>query len=61
MKYQVLNMTDGLLASPKKMSMEEAQRFVEEFRARIRKQGYYLTTECEQITPEEVKLDIIKA
>jgi hypothetical protein len=38
MKYQVLNQTDGLLASPEKMSMEEAQRFVEEFRARFRKQ-----------------------
>jgi len=59
-KYQVYNKTDDLLASPLKMSFEEATRFIDEFRKRFVNQGFYLTTKGKSIAPKEIELEIKK-
>ena len=56
----VFNETDGVVASPDKMTLEEAQRFVQDFPLRYKAQGYYLTADGCRISPEDVRLAIIK-
>lgn len=60
-KRIVFNDTDGVMASPFEYgSIAEAKRFIKEFRARFKGQGYYLTAEGLRIPPKEVELRIVK-
>lgn len=56
MKYLVFNATDGIYASPKIMTKEEAELFIQNFRANYVEQGYYFTVTGDRIPPEEVEL-----
>jgi len=58
-KCQVMNVTDGILASPSKMTKQEADNFIQTFRARYKDQGYYLTANGDRIKPEDVVLECI--
>lgn len=60
-KYQVYNETDGILADPRKMTMEQAQKFVNEFQNRFQSQGYYQTVHGTRVDPKDVKITIIKS
>ena len=59
-KYLVLSETDGVFASPDKMTIAETQRFVQDFPLRYKGQGYYLTAYGVRIDPDDVILTIIK-
>jgi hypothetical protein len=61
LKYLIYNETDDVFASPDKMTLAEAQRFVEDFTKRYYKQGQNLTADGVRIDPEEVILLIKKA
>ena len=54
--YLIYNETDGVFASPDKMTLAEAQVFVAEFPKRYQGQG---TADCIRINPTDVKLSII--
>jgi len=59
MGYVVLNQTDGVMASPEVFpSKKEAKDFVEDFRKRFEKQGYYLTSNQKRIDPSNIRLEI---
>jgi hypothetical protein len=60
LKYLVVNETDGEFASPDKMTLAEAQRFVQDFPLRYQEQGYYLTADGIRISPEDVSLLILE-
>jgi hypothetical protein len=49
-----------VFASPDKMTLAEAQRFVQDFPLRYQVQWYYLTADGVRISPEDVNLAIIK-
>jgi len=55
-RFRVFNETDGLYAHPRTLSEKEAARFIEEFRQRFERQGYYLTARGERIPAAEVRL-----
>ena len=58
-RFLVINDTDGILAAPQAFgSRKEAEEWCAEFRERFRAQGYYLTTSCERISPDEIQLRI---
>jgi len=57
--YVVMNRTDGFLASPKTMTDEEANKFIQDFPNRFKGQGYYLTSRRERIDPLDVELEKI--
>lgn len=59
-RYHVYNATDGILAHPEAMTREEATAFVEAFRQRYTRQGYYLTARRHRIPPQAVHLTIIE-
>lgn len=59
--YTIFNETDGLPASPVKMTKEEAEKFLVDFPKRFEKQGYYLTSNGERILPQAVVLKINEA
>lgn len=58
-RHFVYNRTDGVFASPDAMTNDEAAAFVQAFRQRYTRQGYYLTARRERIRPEDVQLEII--
>ena len=55
-RWQVMNLTDGILANPNIMSKQEAEDFIENFRKKYSLQGYYLTSNGDRIKPEDVVL-----
>lgn len=58
----VRNETDGVFAALTVFrSRAEARRFIEEFRARYRRQGFYRTARGERCPPEDVELRIVAA
>lgn len=59
--WQVMNLTDGILASPDVMSKSEAEIFVAQFPEKYSGQGYYLTAGGDRIKPEQVRLHIVPA
>ena len=59
--WQVMNLTDGILASPAEMTKQEAENFIARFPTKYSSQGYYLTANGIKIKPEEVQLKIIPA
>lgn len=60
-RYYVLNETDGLLASENTMTLEQAAELIRRFHTRFRKQGYYVTSKHERISPHAVELRLIDA
>ena len=58
-RYRVFNRTDGILADPRQMTLDEAKTFIRSFPRRFARQGYYLTATRERIQPEEVELEIL--
>lgn len=60
--YHVFNYTDNIYAStepiPTKM---EAKEFIQRFRNRYNRQGYYRNNRWEQIKPKDIDLEIIPA
>jgi hypothetical protein len=57
--YVVWNNEDNLLASPKEFkTVYEAIEFMDAFRKRYEKQGYYRNNRWEQIAPEDIDLDV---
>lgn len=58
-RYIVFNETDGIVAHPTAMSLEEARTFIRDFPRRFASQGYYLTASQERIKPEEIVLQIL--
>ena len=56
-KWEVVNLTDGIIATPV-ISKNEAYAFIQEFSNKFKRQGYYLTANGVKIKPEEVKLEI---
>ena len=61
--YIVFNYTDGVIASPPDTTYatkQKAEEFIETFKQRFAKQGYYFTSNMERINPEQVELRIIK-
>ncbi len=55
--YTVMNVTDGVPASPEVFTEEKADKFIQEFPKRFQGQGYYLTSNKERIDPSDVKLE----
>ena len=58
-RYRVFNRTDGILAAPSQMTLDEAKAFIRSFPSRFARQGYYLTATRERIRPEDVELGIL--
>lgn len=56
-RWEVINLTDGIVASPV-ISKMEAYTLIEEFPSKYREQGFYLTSTGEKIKPQEVKLEV---
>lgn len=62
-EYIVFNHTDGIIASPPDTTYatkKDAKEFIESFKQRFTKQGYYFTSNMERINPEHVDLEIIE-
>lgn len=58
-EYIVMNDTDGIPASPNTFkTVSEAKKFIQEFRKRFERQGYYFTSRQERINPKDVELSI---
>ena len=57
-RYRVFNRTDGILASPNPMTLQEAEAFIRDFPKRYKQQGYYLTASGERIPAEAVELEV---
>lgn len=59
-RFVVCNCTDQIMAHPERMSMEEAEAFVQSFASRFARQGYYLTAAGERIPAGQVDLEIVE-
>jgi len=57
--FLVFNRTDGILANPRLMTLEEAEVFIRDFPKRYQQQGYYLTASRQRIPAEAVDLEIV--
>lgn len=55
----VYNSTDGILAWPSPMTLEEARAFIREFPKRFARQGHYTTATGERIKPVDVELTLL--
>ncbi len=55
----VYNSTDGVLAWPEPLPVDQAREFIREFAKRYQRQGYYLTAKRERIPAENVKLVLL--
>jgi len=61
-EYSVYNATDGIYACPFTFeSRKEAEGFIRSFRERFKVQGYYLTSNGNRISPDDVVLEIVKS
>jgi len=60
-RWFVFNLTDGIEAHPGLMTLDEAIEFMTGFPKRFEKQGYYKTSRCERIPPEQVQLVLLPA
>jgi hypothetical protein len=58
-KWQVMNVTEGMLASPEVMTKKEADKFIKDFPGRFKNQGYYRTAKGYKLRPEDVVLECI--
>jgi hypothetical protein len=58
-KYIVLNVTDGITASPEEFTKAQAERFVKNFPKRFKIQGYYRNNRMEKMNPNDVVLKVI--
>ena len=57
--WNVFNYTDGIPAHHEFFkTKEEAEEFIKQFRKRFEFQGYYLTSDRERISPNDVDLRI---
>ena len=62
MKYQLINETDQLPASPITFTTKEkAEACADKLRQRFVAQGYYLTANGTRIRPEEIKFVVVPA
>ena len=60
--YHVFNYTDNIYASAEPMfTKKEAKEFIQAFRSRFNKQGYYRNNRWEKIHPKDIDLEIIPA
>jgi len=60
-KYLVFNETDGVYASSEWFDTQvDAEQFIKNFPLRFKGQSYYLTSNRERISPEDVELIIQK-
>lgn len=57
----VYNSTDGVLAWPGQLPINQAREFIREFPKRYERQGYYLTATGERIQPQNVELTLLRA
>lgn len=55
----IYNSTDGVLAWPGPLPVDQAREFVRGFPKRYERQGYYLTATAERIPPENVRLVLL--
>ena len=55
----VYNSTDGVLAWPGPLPINQAREFIREFPKRYAGQGYYRTATGERIRPEDVELVLL--
>lgn len=55
----VYNSTDGVLAWPGPLPLNQAREFIREFPKRYEKQGFYRTATGERIRPEDVELVLL--
>jgi len=59
-EYIVWNHTDNISTHYDTFkTIKEAEKFIEQFRERFKKQGYYRDNQWNKIAPEDIKLEVI--